>query len=43
MWAEHEFSVLQLLAWITLTQVLLGGLWLIAGSADREIKRRNKR
>lgn len=42
-WARHNYIVMQLLAGACLAALLLGGLWLIAGSADRDAERRRRK
>jgi len=40
LWAWHNHVVMQVLAGATVAALTLGGLWLIAGAADREHERR---
>lgn len=42
LWAQHDRFVLEVLAGLALAGVLLGGLWLIGLSADREMQRRRQ-
>lgn len=42
-WAMSNHDVLEALAGLATAGILLGGLWLIGGAADDEMKRRRSR